>query len=450
MQGCFMTQKVLKVFERSSLKAFFAAGMFVAAGSAWAGPYDLPINLGVSWLSQQANPVDGSWGANDLLKYTETSEAVLALAAVNQQGPGYYSGISWLSNHTPSNQDAAARRVLALSVVGASLLPDVQELEAGQKVSVADNNGWGLSSLYEGSPLDTALVLQALNTQSGFDPTQAIGYLAGAQLSGGDSGWAVGQEDASDPFTTAEVIMSLMPYNGSNSTAATAISAGLTALNAKVTASSSVPQIAITILADLRYSASSSAAAALLPALVAQQAGDGSWGGDPYATALALRALAAATGKDAAAQKQVVSIPDYNLRSAINKALGHSALDVITVGELQQQTSLSLAGRNISDLTGLEYATNLTYLDVSDNPISSYAPLSGLTQLTVVYNGDVDGDGKFTLADSMLLQRHLLGIQSLNSAQESRAHLASFGATASLGAADLLLLQEKILNLAKD
>ena len=60
-----------------------------------------------------------------------------------------------------------------------------------------------------------------------------------------------------------------------------------------------------------------------------------------------------------------VSIPDANLRAAIEAALGKAAGDVITVEDMATLTELKVPGLGISDLTGLDSATNLRELSLS-------------------------------------------------------------------------------------
>ena len=62
-----------------------------------------------------------------------------------------------------------------------------------------------------------------------------------------------------------------------------------------------------------------------------------------------------------------VNIPDAILRQLINKALGGNRgwNAAITEAEMKTLTSLTAEGASISDLTGLEKATNLTTLDLS-------------------------------------------------------------------------------------
>ena len=79
---------------------------------------------------------------------------------------------------------------------------------------------------------------------------------------------------------------------------------------------------------------------------------------------------------------QTVNIPDPNLRNAIEKALSKARGAAITVAEMEALTALNATHKNITNLTGLEAATNLRELDLRDNSISDLSPLAGLPQLT--------------------------------------------------------------------
>ena len=93
------------------------------------------------------------------------------------------------------------------------------------------------------------------------------------------------------------------------------------------------------------------------------------------------------------AMAQVVDLPDPNLRAAIEKALGKAPGTTITATEMATLTRLEARNANISDLTGLEAATNLKslWLDGEEvaagtwrnsNLVSDLSPLAGLTNLT--------------------------------------------------------------------
>ena len=82
---------------------------------------------------------------------------------------------------------------------------------------------------------------------------------------------------------------------------------------------------------------------------------------------------------------QVVNIPDANLRAAINEALDKPENARITQEEMQTLTTLGARNRGITDLTGLETATNLLSLELSDNLIPDLTPLASLTRLKYLF-----------------------------------------------------------------
>lgn len=180
------------------------------------------------------------------------------------------------------------------------------------------------------------------------------------------------------------------------------------------------PKILQALAAQAAQEAGNSAlASTFLSRLTASQSPDGSWDADPYVTALATRALATAANPSSLSTE--VSVPDQALRRAINLALGRNAMDNLNRGELAQLTTLSAVGMGISDLTGLEWATNLTTADLRNNNLSNTAPLSGLTQLaTLNWTGNpgnsggggptqvpaVPNGGLVVLAASLLLISH--------------------------------------------
>ncbi len=82
------------------------------------------------------------------------------------------------------------------------------------------------------------------------------------------------------------------------------------------------------------------------------------------------------------ATAQTVHIPDPNLRAAIVSS-GNP-----TVADMESLDELMLTDANVSDLTGLEHAINLTFLDLSRNSISDISALAGLTQLAFLSIGE--------------------------------------------------------------
>ena len=82
-----------------------------------------------------------------------------------------------------------------------------------------------------------------------------------------------------------------------------------------------------------------------------------------------------------------VHIPDPNLRAVIEAELGKTAEDVITVEDMERFTHLDARNydeprkENISNLIGLEFAKNLSFLHIGGNSVSDLSPLAGLTKL---------------------------------------------------------------------
>ncbi len=78
----------------------------------------------------------------------------------------------------------------------------------------------------------------------------------------------------------------------------------------------------------------------------------------------------------------VVAIPDPNLRTAIESALNKDSDAPITQAEMATLDSLAASDADITDLTGLEFAVNLTWLDLASNGITNVSVLADLTNLT--------------------------------------------------------------------
>ncbi len=126
----------------------------------------------------------------------------------------------------------------------------------------------------------------------------------------------------------------------------------------------------------------------------------------------------------------IVRIPDANLRAAIRVALGKANGAPITQAEMATLDSLTANKRGISDLTGLEYATNLTWLDLASNNITNISVLEGLTNLTdlilsennisdlasLVGNTGLGKGGKVDVTNNPLnaasLSTHILALQA--------------------------------------
>ena len=76
-----------------------------------------------------------------------------------------------------------------------------------------------------------------------------------------------------------------------------------------------------------------------------------------------------------------VVMPDAKLAAAVRKALGLGSNAAISKQRIQGLTRLDARDSQIKNLTGLEHATQLTYLFLYYNQISDVSPLRGLTRL---------------------------------------------------------------------
>ena len=112
-------------------------------------------------------------------------------------------------------------------------------------------------------------------------------------------------------------------------------------------------------------------------------------------TAIALL-VAMGLGAGCPLNQAIVSIPDPVLEAVIRAELGQP-LGFLTRGDLLRLRQLDARGSKagIRDLTGLENATNLTFLDLSGNPLSDITPVANLVNLL---NLNIDGTDVFELS----------------------------------------------------
>ena len=82
-------------------------------------------------------------------------------------------------------------------------------------------------------------------------------------------------------------------------------------------------------------------------------------------------------------------MPDRALRAAVPGEIGLLPGVPLTKEKMQGVGYINVAGKGISDITGLEFATNLRELDLSQNPITDLHPLANLTTLERLYLSDV-------------------------------------------------------------
>ncbi len=80
-------------------------------------------------------------------------------------------------------------------------------------------------------------------------------------------------------------------------------------------------------------------------------------------------------------------MPDANLRKAVRKALKIATNENFSQEQVATLTKLTAEKKRISNITGLEHATNLEKLELRRNQIVDVGPLEGLTELTELMIG---------------------------------------------------------------
>ena len=121
----------------------------------------------------------------------------------------------------------------------------------------------------------------------------------------------------------------------------------------------------------------------------------------------------------------VVEFPDSSLRAAIEGVLDIASGDPITTSDMAALTWLFAVNSNISDLTGLEYAINLTELYLGENLISDISVLGSLTNLTGLF---LDGN----LISDILVLGGLTNLTELNLGRNSISDISSLGGLTNL------------------
>ena len=139
------------------------------------------------------------------------------------------------------------------------------------------------------------------------------------------------------------------------------------------------------------------------------------------------------------ATAQVVDIPDPNLRAVIENALGKVSGATITTADMATLTRLDANEAGISDLTGLEHATNLRDLHLWSNSVSDLSSLAGLTKLTGLYLGGSSASDLSPLAG-------LTSLRWMRLAGNNISDLSPLVTNTGLGSGDEVDVQENPLS----
>ena len=131
-----------------------------------------------------------------------------------------------------------------------------------------------------------------------------------------------------------------------------------------------------------------------------------------------------------------INIPDPNLRAKIETALGKAPGDPITATEMATLTTLNAQDARITNLAGLETATNLTELQLWDNQITNLSSLAGLTNLIKLY---LWGNNISDIS-------HLSGLTSLTQLRLGENSISNISAVSSLRNLTYLSVKENAIS----
>ena len=134
-----------------------------------------------------------------------------------------------------------------------------------------------------------------------------------------------------------------------------------------------------------------------------------------------------------------VNIPDPNLRNAIEQVLGKARSALITAADMERLIALHAISENITNLTGLEYAVNLTDLRLVDNNITDISPLARLTKLRQLWLDDNSITDISAIAG-------LINLSELRLMNNSISDISPLVANTGLGSADWIDLKGNFLN----
>jgi hypothetical protein len=312
---------------KTRLIGFCIALVGIAASqSAW------PVSLveidaarvkGLAYLFK-AQKGDGSWFTHDSLKVQTTATALEALTNAGiRSGKTYGAAGAWLANTETASIDSTARKIAALAGTGMNMKPHAQALLAFRTLS--DRQVWGAYPQYGMSFPDTPLAIAAIRS-SGYSYAGQANEVGNAvaceilpsQRAGG--GWSYTRAATLEPtgigssalmpsaITLLEIATlktingwaSISCSGGSSYNLSTILNSGVAYLLTKQNADNGFGENGVstplqTALAYLAIQAVNAGHPAIplaqdyLLTGAGQQSPDGSWSGDPLATALVLK-----------------------------------------------------------------------------------------------------------------------------------------------------------------
>lgn len=283
-----MTISLCSVFKRLlaiSLLLLFGVAQAQTSSSA-------EVTKGLQWLTSQVQANGDVLGESGSIasKFQIRSEVAQTLQLLATPTPAPL--MDALSVLPDKNTEYLARQIVNLSLAGRAVATEVGNLRAAQN----SDGGFGAGIGFESHSHDTAWALLALNISnaSAGDPSvvAAVDFLRANQWPNG----AFGLRGNSPQYLTtamAMIALQMLPRSPAVLDVLGKSNAFLLSEQAADGSWGNVAQTSSVYLALLGSTSDSGLQSRVTAYLVSQQNSDGSWVGDPYVTALALRALSA-------------------------------------------------------------------------------------------------------------------------------------------------------------
>ena len=249
------------------------------------------LAAGMEWLDHRAN-ADGSYGhVSDIATTFQSTTETLRLYQASGRLPpaGIGEALRFVDEVAVETTEFLARKIIVRAQTGDDVSGPLNQLLTRQ----GPDGGFGELPGYPSTVLDTAFALQALSATHSFDSAAglAVGYLFRAQHP--DGSWGDAQGVAS-VYPSALVVQALTPYRSRYRDTGAVIAAGVTHLLGQRDERGYWDEDFLTAQALLALAPNLVDLNSIRPGveqLREAQMGDGSWGGDVYVTAVALRAL---------------------------------------------------------------------------------------------------------------------------------------------------------------
>lgn len=257
------------------------------------------VGSGVQWLASTAQS-NGSYAlSSDISTPLQSSaETLRAFNTLNVNAAGAPAALQFLAAETYQNTENLSRLIIA----GVQNNQDVSALVGLLLANQDSSGGFGELPGYQPTVLDSAFALEAL-ALSGNLSSQAGGYAVGylQQQQASDGSWTDGDNPPS-VYLSALCLNALQQYAAVYNIKATLQGGSNFLLSARQSDGLWGQDFLSgeSLIALLQTLSDATPVQSSVTALASHQGSDGSWGGDTFATAVALRALGLAQGRGGA------------------------------------------------------------------------------------------------------------------------------------------------------